>query len=159
MKDYETVPPLLRGFGGLLGFVLVVLLDRLHRGADGSPDETFLVILGPGERGLARRVGAVDRGRHVALPKVVGLFRVLEIRPIVRELQEAAELALLLLKAADLRDGIVGRADDGDAFPDQGFERTVLGRLTAGDRRDAGEIVAPFLEAELAVLARLPARP
>src|ERR1700739_307147 len=119
-------------FGGLLGFVLVMLLDRLHRSPDGGPDEALLVVLGPGERGLARRVGAVDRWRHVALPKVVGLFRVLEIRPIVRELQEAAELALLLLEAADLRDGVVGRADHGDAFLDQRFEGTVLGRLAAG---------------------------
>src|ERR1700729_4137905 len=102
MRDYGIGPRSLRGFGGLLGFVFVVLLDRLHRGADGGADEALLVVLGPGERGLARRVGAVDGGRHVALPQIVGLLGVLEIRPIVRKLQEAAELALLLLQTADL---------------------------------------------------------
>ena len=51
-----------------------MLLDRLHRGADGRADEAFLVVLRPGERGFARGVGAVDRRRHMALPQIVTLF-------------------------------------------------------------------------------------
>src|SRR5471032_827677 len=93
---------LLRCLRRFLRLLFVVLDDGRHRGAD----EFFLVVAGPVEGFLALGIGAVDHRRDVALPQLVGLLGVLEIGPIVRELEEDAEFALLGLEAADLRDGV-----------------------------------------------------
>src|SRR5215472_1024498 len=92
-------------FGGLLaalllGFVFVMLLDRLLGGRHGGADEALAVVAPPVVGLFALDVGPVDDRRHVALPEVVGLLGRLEVRPVVRELEEGAELALLLLQAA-----------------------------------------------------------
>ena len=95
------------------------------------------------ERGLARAVGAVEPASRGA-PQLVGLLGVLEVRPVVRELQERAELALLRLQAPDLRDGVVGRADHGAAV----LDHAVDGRRSApgcrAGRADAAEIGCHF---------------
>src|ERR1700679_1093474 len=147
-------------FGGLLAarllrFVFVVLLNGLHRGRHGGADETLAVVARPIIRGLARDIGFVDDGRHMPLPEFIGFLGGLEVRPIVRELQEATEFALLLLQAADLRDGIVRRADDDHAVLDELFGRFVGGRLAARDTGDVREVVLPLLEAEFEVLEGL----
>ena len=69
-----------------------MLLDGLHRGLHGGTDETFLVVACPIIGRLARDIRLVDDGRHMTLPEIVGFLRLFEIRPIVRELEEAAEL-------------------------------------------------------------------
>src|SRR5277367_6317878 len=127
-KRYALISGFRPLFGRLLAarlfrFVFVMLLNGLHRGRHGSADEAIPVVARPIVGFLASDIGLVDDGRHMALPEVVGFLGRFEIRPIVRELQEAAEFALLFLQTTDLRDGIVGRSDHARALFDELFRR------------------------------------
>src|ERR1700743_171589 len=85
---------------GCLGFLCLVLMmfrDGLHRRAHGRADELLLVVLCPVQCCLPRDIRFVDYRRYMALPQFIGFLGVLEIRQMSRELEEAAEIALLLL--------------------------------------------------------------
>src|SRR5205814_9789905 len=81
----------------LARLLLVMLLDRLHGRAHRCADESLLVVARPVVSDLTALVRLVDHGRDVPLPQLIGFLCVLEIRPVVGELQETAELALLRL--------------------------------------------------------------
>src|SRR5271154_2677027 len=66
---------------GLLRFVFVVFLDRLHRGRHRGADEAVPVVARPIVGLFAGDVGLVDDGRHMALPEIVGFLGRFEIRP------------------------------------------------------------------------------
>src|SRR5215470_15287662 len=79
----------------LLGLVLVE--HRFGRGiALGA--ELGAVVAAPLIGGGARRVGTAEMRHHIARVKLVGPLGRLEVRPIVRLLQERAEYALLLFQ-------------------------------------------------------------
>src|SRR5215469_10160679 len=130
MTSSALVILLFRSLGRLFRLFLIVLLDRGHRRADRRTDELFLVVARPAERLFTGDVGVVDHRVHVTHPQVVGLPGVLEIGPVVRKLQEAAELALLGLQTTDLRDSIVRGTDDNHARLDRCLD--ALG-FAAGD--------------------------
>ena len=73
----------------------------------------------------------------------------------MRELQEGAELALLGLEAADLRDGIIRRADDDRAILDALHHWIHAAVEVRVDRADVLEVVGPLLVAVPDVIDRL----
>ena len=82
--------------------------DRLHRGVHGLADEVAGIFRRPFQRGFARLVRLVKLRLHMAGEKLVGLLRILEIRPVVGEHQVGAEAGDFLLQALDLGDGVEG---------------------------------------------------
>src|SRR5215831_5710257 len=113
------------GSGALLGFVLVE--HRARRGAAFLAE--LVAVLGAPVVGLgARAVVAAEMRHHVAGVELIGALRLLPIGPIVRLLQEDAELALLLLQPLDQRDRVVGGADDAVIVLDKPAERVLSGR-------------------------------
>src|SRR5690348_3572962 len=103
-------------------------------------------------------VRASEMRHDVARIKLVRLLGRLPIGPVVRELQEAAEGALLRLELLDLLDGVIGRADNDCAGRDQNIERVTGREIGKARGIDALKIVEPFVEAEGGVLARLLSR-
>ena len=60
-------------------------------------------------------VGVLEARHDVARDQLVAPARGLAVRPVVRGDEEGAEAARLLLEPLDLRDQVVGRADDDEA--------------------------------------------
>src|SRR5436309_2093174 len=99
----------LRGFatiGCVLGGALLgVLLNHRHGRVHRLAHKVLRIFLDPIVRGLTRDVRVLEYRRDVLGPQLVGFDGLVERRPVVRELQERAELALLGLEALHLRDG------------------------------------------------------
>jgi len=94
--------------------------------------------------------------RHnIAGIELVGLLGGFKIRPIVRRLQETAELALLPVEFNDLGDRVVERAADDAAGLNEPVDRVVPGEIGIARRDDLVEIVEPFQKAETGIGARL----
>jgi hypothetical protein len=79
------------------------------------------------ERGGAVDVRPAKVGHNVAGIELVGFLGRLEVRPVVRRLQEAAELALLVVELLDLRNRVVRRAAHDAAGLDEVVDRVVPG--------------------------------
>ena len=83
---------------------------------------------------------------------------VVEVGPVMRQLQEGAKSTGALQQGLDETDGIVRIADHRHLIVDQVIDGVVdLGRHD-GEGRDLAEVLGPFLEPELHVLARFLAR-
>src|ERR1700744_643273 len=91
----------------------------------------------------------------MALPQVIRLLGVFEVCPVMRELEEHAEIALLGLQPADLRDGVVRCSDDELTVFPQILDRLAFDALPPDRAADAAKIVLPFLKAELHIFEGL----
>src|SRR5262245_13651084 len=102
---------------------------------------------GPFERLDAVQVRLAEMRHHVAGIELEGFLRRLEVRPVVRKLQESSELTLLAVEAIDLGDGVVRRADHDAAGGSEDLQRVALGQMGEARRIDALEILEPLVEA------------
>ena len=100
----------------LLRLLLVVLLNGGHDGVARRADELGPVL---GRPVPARRSACADEswncGRHVAGDELVGVAGGRGVGPLVAHEEEGAEAPGLGLQALDLGDGVLDRADDGEA--------------------------------------------
>src|SRR5580704_62688 len=109
-----THPP--RRSGRLLGrLLLMMLLNGRHHRVAGGADEFRPVLGGPVPAGRQRLGRALEARRHVAGDQLVGVAGGGGVGPLVAHEQEGAEATRLLRQSLHLRDGIVDRADDGEA--------------------------------------------
>src|SRR5690606_16099190 len=135
--------------------LLRLVLGEHRLGGAGSLLAQLVPVHGAPVEGLdPRPVVAGEGGHHVAGVELVGAFRLLPVGPVVRLVQEAAEVALLVVEPPDLGDGVVGRADDAELVLDEPFHRVGAGRDVEA-LLGVVEIVDVALQPELHVLHRL----
>ena len=96
----------------------LVLVEHGTRGGGPLLCEFVAMFRAPVERFRAREIVVREMRRHVARIKFIGTLRRLPVRPVVRQEQEPAELALLRPQAFEQSDRVVRRTDDAELVLD-----------------------------------------